>query len=85
MARRGFFAELQHQSRVAARDRERAERVAVREHQAALRLAEQTRKALSCRQHQGGLRLRHFQSGCIRWTRSKDWADATPRANGPYK
>jgi restriction system protein len=45
MARRGFFAELQHQSRVAARDRERAERVAVREHQAAIRLAEQTRKA----------------------------------------
>jgi restriction system protein len=45
MARRGFFAELQHQSRVAARERERAERVAVREHQAAVRLAEQTRKA----------------------------------------
>lgn len=46
MARRGFFAELQHQSRVAARERARAERVAVREHQAAVRLAEQTRKAV---------------------------------------
>ena len=45
MVRRGFFAELQHQSQVAARERERAERVAVREHQAAVRLAEQTRKA----------------------------------------
>lgn len=45
MARRGFFAELQHQSRVAAREQERAERAAVRHHMAAMRLAEQTRKA----------------------------------------
>lgn len=45
MARRGFFAELQHQSRVAARERERADREAVRRHAAAVREAEQTRKA----------------------------------------
>jgi len=42
---RGFFAELQHQSRIAARENERAQRVAVREHQAAVRFSEQTRKA----------------------------------------
>ncbi len=45
MARRGFFAELQHQGRVAARERERAEQYAVRRHAAAVRQAEQTRKA----------------------------------------
>jgi restriction system protein len=45
MARRGFFAELQHQSRLAARESARAERAAVRNHMAALRLAEQARKA----------------------------------------
>ena len=45
MARRGFFAELQHQSRVAAREREREEREGVRRHAAAVREAEQTRMA----------------------------------------
>lgn len=45
MARRGFFAELQYRSRVAARERERAEREAVRIHVAAVRKSEQARKA----------------------------------------
>lgn len=45
MARRGFFAELQHQSRVAARERERAELEAYRRHVAAVRQAEQAKKA----------------------------------------
>jgi len=45
MARRGFFAELQHQSRVAARERERAKRESVRNHVAAVRQAEQAKKA----------------------------------------
>lgn len=45
MARRGFFAELQHQTRVAAREADRRERTAAREHNAAVRLAEQARKA----------------------------------------
>ncbi len=45
MGRRGVFAELQHQSQVAARDRERAQRAAVREHEAAIRRAEQARRA----------------------------------------
>lgn len=45
MARRGFFAELQHQSRVAARKRELAEREAYRRHAAAVRQAEQAEKA----------------------------------------
>lgn len=45
MARRGFFAELQHQSRVAASERERANRESVRRHVAAVREAEQTRRA----------------------------------------
>jgi restriction system protein len=45
MARRGFFAELHHQIRVAEREKQRAERDAVRQHLAAARLAEQTRKA----------------------------------------
>lgn len=44
MARRGFFAELQHQSRVAAREREREEREAVRRHNATIRQAEQAKK-----------------------------------------
>ena len=44
MARRGFFAELQHQSRVAAREREREERDAVRRHVAAVRQNEQAKK-----------------------------------------
>lgn len=45
MARRGFFAELAHQSKVAARERERAQRVAVREHVASIRRAEQAQRA----------------------------------------
>ena len=45
MARRGLFAELQHQSRVAARERERDEREAYRRHIAAVRQSEQARKA----------------------------------------
>jgi hypothetical protein len=45
MARRGFFAELQHQSRVAARERERAEREAVRRHCAAVRQTERANMA----------------------------------------
>lgn len=44
MARRGFFAELQHQSCLAARERERAERETVRRHVAAVRQAEQAKK-----------------------------------------
>jgi restriction system protein len=43
--RRGFFAELQHQAKVAAREAERQQRAAVREHNAAMRRAEQARKA----------------------------------------
>lgn len=45
MARRGFFAELERQSRLAAQQRERAERAAVREHTAAARRAEQAQRA----------------------------------------
>ena len=45
MARRGFFVELQHQSRVAAREREWAEREAYRRHVAVVRQAEQAKKA----------------------------------------
>ena len=45
MARRGFFAELQHQSRVAQREAERQQRAAARDHAAAVRRAEQARKA----------------------------------------
>jgi restriction system protein len=45
VARRGFFAELQHQARVAAREAEREERAAERAHKAAVRQAEQARKA----------------------------------------
>lgn len=44
MARRGFFAELQHQARVAAREHERQERQAARDHAARLRRAEQARR-----------------------------------------
>lgn len=44
MARRGFFAELQHQARVAAREQERQERQAARDHAARQRRAEQARK-----------------------------------------
>jgi restriction system protein len=46
MARRGFFAELQHAARVAARNNERTRRAAVREHNAAVRQASQAQKAL---------------------------------------
>ncbi|HUX29761.1 MAG TPA: hypothetical protein VMV78_03920 [Thiobacillus sp.] len=52
MARRGFFAELQHQSRVAARERERAEREAVQRHYAAVRQAEEAKKASERAQNQ---------------------------------
>lgn len=46
MALRGFFAEIQHQSRVDARERERAEREAVRRYNAAIREAGQAKKEL---------------------------------------
>jgi restriction system protein len=52
MARRGFFAELQHQSRVAARERARAEREAVQRHFALVRQAEQAKKASERAQNQ---------------------------------
>lgn len=45
MARRGFFAELHRQSRIAERERERNQRDAARQHAAALRHLEQTQKA----------------------------------------
>src|SRR5659263_283528 len=45
MARRGFFAELQHQAEVAARERAKAARKAEQEQNAAIRGAEQARKA----------------------------------------
>ena len=45
MAQRGFFAALQYQSRVAARERERAEREAFRNHAAKVRNAEQAKNA----------------------------------------
>lgn len=45
MARRGFFAELQHQARIAAREEERKHRQATREHAALVRRVEQARKA----------------------------------------
>jgi restriction system protein len=45
MARRGFFAEINHQLKVAERERERATRQAEREYQAAVRQAERARKA----------------------------------------
>jgi restriction system protein len=45
MARRGFFAELQHQAQVAQRQKAQAQSRAVREHAAALRRAELALKA----------------------------------------
>lgn len=45
MARRGFFAELQRQSRIAQRERERREREAGRDHAARVRHREQMQKA----------------------------------------
>ncbi len=45
MARRGFFAELQYQSRLAAREHERAQREAARNHAAAVREAERAKSA----------------------------------------
>lgn len=45
MARRGFLATLVHQSRVAAREQERAQRSAAREHYAAVRRTEQAERA----------------------------------------
>lgn len=45
MARRGFFAELQHQAKVAARERERAALQSEKARNAANRMAEQARKA----------------------------------------
>jgi len=45
MARRGFFAELQHQAEVAARERAKAARKAEQEQNAAIRRAEQARRA----------------------------------------
>lgn len=44
MSRRGFFAELQHQARLARRERERAEKEALRQHRAAVRHTEQARR-----------------------------------------
>lgn len=45
MARRSFFAELQHQAKVAAREAERARAAEVRQHTAAVREAERAHKA----------------------------------------
>jgi len=42
---RGFFAEIQHQAKIAARERARDERAAERAYKAAMRKAEQARKA----------------------------------------
>lgn len=42
---RGFFAELQHQAKVAARDAERAQAARARQHAAAVRSAEQAKRA----------------------------------------
>lgn len=44
MGRRGFFAELQHQVRLASREQERRQREAYRAHAVAERAAEQSRK-----------------------------------------
>jgi restriction system protein len=44
MGRRGFFAELQYQSRLVARERERQTRTAVRAHQAAVRALDQAQR-----------------------------------------
>lgn len=45
MAKRGFLAEMQHQSQVAARRQQQAQRAAVQQHNAAVRRAEQAHKA----------------------------------------
>ena len=45
MARRGFFAEIQHQARVAAQQRDRAERESLRLYAAAVREADQAKKS----------------------------------------
>jgi len=45
MAGRGFFAEIQHQAKVAARESENRQRAAARQHDAAVRRVEQARKA----------------------------------------
>jgi restriction system protein len=45
MARRGFFAELQRQARIAQREAERQRREAIKRQNAAIRQAEQARKA----------------------------------------
>jgi restriction system protein len=45
MARRGFFAELQHQAKLAAREAERARAAQVRQHAAAVRESERAHKA----------------------------------------
>lgn len=45
MARRGFFAELQHQAKVAAREAERAQAARSRQHVAAVREVERAQKA----------------------------------------
>ena len=52
MARRGILGEILHLSRVAARENERVQRVAVREHSAAVRRAEQARRAAESAQLQ---------------------------------
>ena len=45
MVRRGFFAELQHQARVASQERDRAKRESVRHYAMAVRQADQAKKA----------------------------------------
>jgi len=45
MARRGFFAELQHQAKIAAREAERAQAARVRQQAASARGAEQAQRA----------------------------------------
>lgn len=55
MARRGFFAELERQSRIAAQQRERAQRGATREHEAAVRRTQQAQRAAE-RAHSAVLR-----------------------------
>ena len=47
MARRGLLAHLLHQAKVEARNRERAQRAAVRAHSAAVQLAERAARAAS--------------------------------------
>lgn len=45
MAKRGFFAEMQHQAKVSAREAERAQAARMRQHAAAVREAERAQKA----------------------------------------